>query len=474
MRTNAGENTSQGGEIENSLLELDGTLRDILDTILDETMAREIIYGAYAQKSERVDIREVVSSIRRRTAQRFPVDFSPDPFPCFVTDRQLLRYIYRNAISNACRYGKSGGVVETSVKCDNNGTRFLLSVSNIPAEEGHDDLLKLNPEETALFFAPRRTHSTINTVRDSGGAASIMQMCAEALGGNCDIRFDPTVTTFTFSCPIGYIDMGNFCLPKGTWGIAIDDSKIQLKILDRFFGAAGIEKSRRVILGKTPEEIFGFSATVKRLLAENPDDKFLVIVDENLDIIDGGTRHQTVSGSLCVEKILSELDTASEKRLLALVRSANDSSSDIETYKSRAHGFLLKEPMKREGVLHSIRPWWLSRFPSNSNFEVSSKREDSDTESQVALPEEILKAVNVLRALVTEQTDVVLERRWYIVRDKLHILKGDLKSTTDSDALLPVLIEIDKLVSSSRYPASFLKRWSQIERQIESLVKHVL
>jgi len=40
--------------------------------------------------------------------------------------------------------------------------------------------------------------------------------------------------------------------------------------------------------------------------------------------------------------------------MIALVRSANDSSSDIAIYNKRAHGFLPKAPIKREKVINCL------------------------------------------------------------------------------------------------------------------------
>lgn len=59
----------------------------------------------------------------------------------------------------------------------------------------------------------------------------------------------------------------------------------------------------------------------------------LYLVDENLDIVDEATnRHDTISGSQCVENIRRRLSPEIERRMFALIRSANDSSSDIAIY----------------------------------------------------------------------------------------------------------------------------------------------
>ena len=56
-------------------------------------------------------------------------------------------------------------------------------------------------------------------------------------------------------------------------------------------------------------------------------------MDENLDIVDEATnKHDTISGSQCVENIRRRLSPEIESRMFAMIRSANDSSSDIAIY----------------------------------------------------------------------------------------------------------------------------------------------
>ena len=65
-----------------------------------------------------------------------------------------------------------------------------------------------------------------------------------------------------------------------------------------------------------------------------------MIVDENLDTTDETSNESIfVSGSECVDKIRKRLAPELENRILALVRSANDSTTDISLYKKRAVRF---------------------------------------------------------------------------------------------------------------------------------------
>ena len=89
----------------------------------------------------------------------------------------------------------------------------------------------------------------------------------------------------------------------------------------------------------------------------------LMIVDENLDVVDGSGNSLSVSGSQCVENIRKKLPLELEKRMFALVRSANDSTTDVAIYNQRAHGFLPKAPIRREKVYETLAPLWMKRFP---------------------------------------------------------------------------------------------------------------
>jgi hypothetical protein len=86
----------------------------------------------------------------------------------------------------------------------------------------------------------------------------------------------------------------------------------------------------------------GFVDHVVTFMGEHMGDQILLIADENLDIVDEVAKHKTVSGSHLVEVIRARLLPEQERCLLSLIRSANDSASDIAIYNSRAHGFLPK------------------------------------------------------------------------------------------------------------------------------------
>ena len=181
------------------------------------------------------------------------------------------------------------------------------------------------------------------------------------------------------------------------------------------------------------------------------------------------------SGSKCIDKILQTLSPEEESRLLALVRSANDSSAEISTYLSRAHGYLLKEPIDKDGVLGKIRPWWSKRFSSWQN---SQERTGSDDQSAIESEAydpfyDIIATLEVLDALCNVSSVKSLRNRWKSIKEKLQILKGDLKSTisssSSSESLLFVLSQIDSLRLGD-FPIDLAERWPLLKSQINAVV----
>jgi signal transduction histidine kinase len=111
--------------------ELDNTLRDILDTIMDHAMSLDVINEEYKVRLEHVSVPEVLSNIRRQATRgpgqlRFSLVCSPLSFPILGLDSRLLRHIYQNALSNASRYGKPNGKIDTRVSYDQEKGEFKM------------------------------------------------------------------------------------------------------------------------------------------------------------------------------------------------------------------------------------------------------------------------------------------------------------------------------------------------------------
>jgi len=379
---------------------LDEKLREVLDTLMTEAMTRDVVNEMYQPQNEITDIRSLLSKTNHMASSdvddRFPIFESMDPFPKILIDPDLVCIFHCHAVSNAVKYGKQGGVVQTCLAYETKNKQLLISVTNQPGKN-HAVLAEMNEDETAKIFSSG-TRLNVNSrpvdkasdalfaISPAGGGAWIMQKCAATMGGQCTIKFEKNSTTLFLSCPAdvasddlytsGVLEKDSaslFEVPKNTWGIAVDDSGIQRKFLERFMSLSGIESSRQRILGGSDQEIFGFNEYLEKLIVENPDDKFMVIVDENL-VVEEKKIQQTISGSKCIETLLHNLKPEDSLRLLALVRSEADSSIDIAMYKARTHGFISKSHIHKDMVLPIIECWWKLRFPTEAGVDLSRQK----------------------------------------------------------------------------------------------------
>jgi len=432
---------------------------------------------------------------------RFPLITRPSPLPMFYFDPSLLRYLHRQALSNACKYGKTRGAVLTEILYDESSEKMQINVINLPGQF-HDKLVYMGKEaEESVFSKGTQVHETFQCDAASrmskkseaaalpGDGAWIIQKCAKIMRGECSIKFEQSRTVFTLNVPARPLgtqksrsytpmDVKTFSLPGDTWGIAIDDSKIQMKLLGKYFEFAGLQKDRIKVFGKDREEIMGFVEYVVDFMDEHMGDHVLLIADENLDVIDEGSKHITISGSQLVEHIRQSLLPEQEKKLVALIRSANDSSSDVAIYKSRAHGFLPKAPIKKGNVLEALAPLWIARYPERTGCDNDSdsrrSRADSVSSSEsleswaslqdfiVATPLEIIHTVKEIDALFSKGSIV---ENWDIIREKLHVLKGDLLTSQVGSKVISAVGMINSF-HDLRSNEDLLERWNVLREHI--------
>ena len=486
LRTSGDEATQLRGP-QRAVVELDSTLREILDTVLSEAMARDVIHEVYEPKMERVDVRRLLSSSHCSEADsRFPIVTNPNRFPVCILDPQLLKYIHRNAMSNAVKYGKKGGVVLTEVRYHESKKQLEMNVINLPRDD-YGRILEMGEEAREAAFAPgRRLHSDFGpdgndylAFSSSRDGAWISRKCANTLGGDCDIRFEADRTVFTFRCPVSTFDLTKSLnlvngttleLPKNTVGIAIDDSRIQRKLMNKVFSLLGIPQNKQLVTGANCEEILEFSDVVMQMIKSDSAPYYLVIADENLDVMEDSAHHRTVSGSALIQKLRNDLGPELEKRMLALVRSANDSSADIALYLSRAHGFFPKAPVNREKIYELLAPLWVQRFPECAvDSSVGHAPTENELETCVSSAADLMQTVETIDALCN-QDDALRPQKWPMIWDKLHILKGDLLCLQQSFLVSHTLRSIEMLHSPT-VPDDLILKWRSIKALVEAILK---
>lgn len=78
-------------------------------------------------------------------------------------------------------------------------------------------------------------------------------------------------------------------------GIAIDNAKVQTKLLGKPSEFAGIRSDRIKLFGQSCSESMNFFDYVLDFFDKNESDYVLLLADENLDVVDGTPNHMTMS-----------------------------------------------------------------------------------------------------------------------------------------------------------------------------------
>jgi hypothetical protein len=136
---------------------------------------------------------------------------------------------------------------------------------------------------------------------------------------------------------------------------------------------------------------------------------------------------------------------------------------------SRAHGYLLKQPIKKGHLLRAIKPWWQKYFPGEAQS-VSNRDGKLEDEVYGPLPDDIRSVLDQIHSLCNSHDIGVLSRRWPAIREKLQSLKGDLKTM---GATAPVLVAIDEIAVLKHHkhlPKNFINNWQTLRKNIEDLL----
>lgn len=442
-------------------------------------MARDIINGIYVPRMEHIDLNFILGQIRGYKVNSSHLSFAstPSPLPILLSDSGLLKCIHGNAIRNSLKYGKVGGDIKTEATYDQNTGTFEMKIINLPGL-GHEKLVAMGSRASELVFSHgTRLHAHYNMGKrgySAGDGAWIIRKCATILGGEVGITFERERTVFWFQAPIKLgtpipHDVDDFRLPSDVWGIGIDDSTIQRKLLRVLFEHAGIPESRQVIIGKNTEEIVGFVNFVVDFVNSHPTGRFFIVADENFEIADSSI-HEQISGSECIQLIRKSLTPEQEMRVLALVRSANDSPQDLASFNLKAHGVMPKAPMRGTSVRETVYRFWRQRF--------------SDEEGEISIPpfssiDDIIGTTSVSKAELLAELEKIDHScvgnthnvgQLQVLWDMLNKLKGDLKSVNVEDRLTKSIDVIDTLRDGDKPAADFMLKWLQIRSDVVSFI----
>lgn len=350
-----------------------------------------------------------------------------------------------------------------------------MDVINEPGE-GHTVLMQMGERGCEAVFGQGirlPPHKGGDKGVSTGDGAWIMQKCAKTLGGRCTVRFDPHRTIFSFRCKanpyrLPWKTHEQFQVPPTTWGIAFDDTAIQRKLMSRIMHHAGIEDSKVIVLGEKKADIEGLHRLLLQLLSKDNTSKVFVLMDENLDYdCDGVTKR--FSGSLYSEQALKRLGKDHLARLLVLMRSANDSDSDIALYKQRVHGFFPKASTSKERVRELLAPMWYKRFPNAleqdaQTAETAFSDDDDEQEkgSTSSSGDIVISGEEILASM--RKVDDVIEKdppeEWDVIWSKLHAFRGDLMAVQENETLQLCVDMITEF--RGRQPPDFSEKWAKI------------
>ena len=97
--------TNSAAEITHHLDMIETELDSTLTTVLCDATIRDIIHDNYSAQPETVDVKVLVEFLL--VGKRFILHIDPE-MPKLIVDRQLLRIIVGNSVSNAAKYGEVG------------------------------------------------------------------------------------------------------------------------------------------------------------------------------------------------------------------------------------------------------------------------------------------------------------------------------------------------------------------------------
>lgn len=274
-------------------------------------------------------------------------------------------------------------------------------------------------------------------------------------------------------------------------------------ILSHMFESVGVPAARVQILGESALEMETITESVAELMRTLPPHaRALVIVDENLDLPEPSM--VTISGSYAIQKARDLLTVDQESRLLAFVRSANDSPDEVHLFLERAHGFLTKMPTEPDKI--AIRRAWWQRFGADAYAADScasglSERRESDesdesetfaagestTNEEAALEEGSWSDANRTAALnelskASRLLDEGAGMQWNEMWRWIHRIKGIISTVKSSNAGASpssqmrhdeinivgreIILSIEELRSLAEPPEDVMQVWAELKLRL--------
>ena len=125
-------------------------------------------------------------------------------------------------------------------------------------------------------------------------------------------------------------------------------------------------------------------------------------------------------------------------------------------------------------MLFRSEPWWRARFDSSrrsfstaASASLDGLEKSSEDEADVMSIEDLMESIDSIDALLLDQGNKSTELIWPFFRDRLHTLKGDIKTMKQGENVSNIVIAIDKL-SSDQTGSELSEQWAFIRSLIFS------
>lgn len=239
---------------------------------LSETTMRMIAHNQYTRTDAEFDLH---AELEELCGTRIKLVIDPNIPQRIMSDLNLILHVVENFTSNAGKYGFEGGEVRLHVSALPS-KRLLVSVHNSPGEKHAELRERFGADSSSLFKGGVGAHANVLSTRKG---LSIAKKCATILGGDVNIRFEPTEVVAMLECSYTIL-AASLSLPTSTLIASVDDSAL-IRTMDRaLMGRMNIDvESAQHVRGSTADEIRYFPEYVKEMDPQ----PMILLMDENLD-----------------------------------------------------------------------------------------------------------------------------------------------------------------------------------------------
>ena len=293
-----------------------GLVNDILDIARIET--RKVNFSL-----ERVNVQEVLEesfSLLGPLSSKSEICLNFNQVSCLdiMSDRQRLKQIFLNLLSNGIKYNKAGGEVNVSIEQNEDGIKIMFADSGIGIEPGYID---------RVFTPFDRLGSEDSKIEGTGLGLALSKTLADAMGANLEVTSEfGKGSIFILSFPHSLVvdnskelllvdgnntSQSGFDNPDNLRVLIIEDNIVNLRYISKV-----VEKLDGISLLSAKEGGVG----IEMARTHQPD---LILLDLDLPDISGQEvlkvlRADAIMGQVCIIVMSAETNPHIVEQILAL------------------------------------------------------------------------------------------------------------------------------------------------------------